>query len=277
MKFAEITYGARVAVVKLKSVDGITTRPEYLTNRRVGAVGTVEGYPAGWAGTLVKVRHDDTGELAVYFKSELVSPDELAEATASTPAPQAPEASAAATPPNLATPEQAKAAAPHVCQGIAITGSITEVASDALLASLPSPGAKAKFGITAALEACAGTSFHDQAKPFGELAELTALRTYSAPSSNLPFPEVLFIVYNGQESVAQYVYSALHSADSVGYKTVTLPLLNFINPEDATMEAVSSLLLEIHNALTAFQDKGATALELVVVLQPDLVVGEPKN
>jgi len=67
---SELSAGTKVRVGRLGSTSGWFVKKKYLTNRQLGATGTVTGYFAGHGGEVLAVKHDN-GAVAAYSVEEL--------------------------------------------------------------------------------------------------------------------------------------------------------------------------------------------------------------
>jgi len=256
MHKTRIDIGMDVSVARLRSVEGIVTRPEYLSRRRLGVTGKVLGFPAGYAGALWKVQHQDTGHVAVYFPSELVQPADLENALA-----EAGVKSMEFVVPDLDQPDCISIDAP-------IRGEITDVSADMLVATVSS-WAQWRNGINQSLQECASTYFHDQLPQ-----SLRNLDTYmalgDATTQHLPFKDVLFVVDDCETSVSELVLKALHFADDQMVECIALPIISFVPGRESDAGTVLQLIGDFYGAVAAFAGSNPQHVRRIKIIVPAL-------
>jgi hypothetical protein len=70
MNLNSVKVGLKVTTANFESTNGFGVEREYLTNRRAGATGTIQGIVRGLGGDVWWVRHDE-GDIAAYYFTEL--------------------------------------------------------------------------------------------------------------------------------------------------------------------------------------------------------------
>ena len=236
-----IEIGAHVAVVKIRSVTGILTFPEFLANRRLGALGTVIGFPQGHRGSLWTVKHDDDGKLAAYFISELVDSSNLPSVLVEQ------EADAKLRQQGIVHPEFFE---PDELKVDLVFDDATNVEADMLIATISS-WATWTNGINTSLMERTGKRFHHQV-PYAELRNLDTFQALGDPTDKLPFKDVVFIVDDSDSHVAEIVLAALRFADDQMANTVSLPMTAFTPERHVNGSVALQLIASFSNAIAAF-------------------------
>jgi hypothetical protein len=236
-----IEIGAPVAVVKIRSVEGILTFPEFLANRRLGAIGSVVGFPQGHRGALWTVKHDDDGKFAAYFTSELVNPSDLPRVLAEQ------EADAKLRQEGIVHPDFFE---PDALKVDLVFEDAVDVEADMLIATISS-WATWTNGINVSLMERTGKRFHHQV-PDADLRNLDTFQALGDPTDPLPFKDVVFVVDDSDSDVAEIVLAALRFADDQMANTVALPMTAFTPERHVNGSVALQLMLPFSNAIAAF-------------------------
>jgi hypothetical protein len=84
----------------------------------------------------------------------------------------------------------------------------------------------------------------------------------------LVFQGVAFYVHDGKLSVIDCVVAMLNYADSLGLRTVQLPLLNFVRSDNMTLQACGDVINDVMEGCRSFRKQGWNSLQLVYLVIP---------